>query len=105
MDFEERVVIVTGAAGNLGRAVADAFAKRGARLVLVDVARERFAASAESDRSTIVGADLRTREGADAVARAALQRFGGIDVTCNIAGAFRMGDAVHETSDDTWQFL
>ncbi len=37
--------------------------------------------------------------------QAALGRFGSIEVLCNIAGGFRMGDAVHETSDETWNFL
>src|SRR5919108_622579 len=34
-----------------------------------------------------------------------LQRFKRIDVLCNIAGAFRMGSPVHETSDEDWNFL
>jgi len=34
-----------------------------------------------------------------------VQRFKRIDVLCNIAGAFRMGSAVHETSDKDWNFL
>ena len=37
--------------------------------------------------------------------QAAGQRFGGIDVLCHLAGGFRMGEAVHETSDATWDFL
>jgi NAD(P)-dependent dehydrogenase (short-subunit alcohol dehydrogenase family) len=32
-------------------------------------------------------------------------RFGRIDVLCNIAGGFRMGETVHETSDENWNFL
>ena len=35
----------------------------------------------------------------------AVQRFKRIDVLCNIAGAFRMGAPVHETSDEDWNFL
>ena len=35
----------------------------------------------------------------------ARQRFRKIDVLCNIAGGFRMGEAVHETSDEIWDFL
>src|SRR5204862_8325180 len=35
----------------------------------------------------------------------AVQRFKRIDVLCNIAGAFRMGSPVHETSDKDWNFL
>ena len=40
MTLSDRTVLVTGAAGNLGRAVADAFAERGANLVLVDLRLE-----------------------------------------------------------------
>ena len=40
MTFESKTVVITGAAGNLGCAVADAFASLGARLVLVDATRE-----------------------------------------------------------------
>ena len=39
MNFANRTVIVTGAAGNLGKAVATAFAEQGANLVLVDLAQ------------------------------------------------------------------
>ncbi len=35
----------------------------------------------------------------------AVARFGRIDVLANLAGGFRMGEAVHETSDATWNFL
>ena len=35
----------------------------------------------------------------------AVGRTGRIDVLCNIAGGFRMGEAVHETSDETWDLL
>jgi NAD(P)-dependent dehydrogenase (short-subunit alcohol dehydrogenase family) len=42
---------------------------------------------------------------ASGVAKAAVDRFGRIDVLCNIAGGFRMGEAVHETSDENWDFL
>jgi len=41
-DFSDRVVMVTGAAGNLGRAVARAFQAAGAKLVLVDRAADRL---------------------------------------------------------------
>jgi len=33
------------------------------------------------------------------------RRIGPIGVLCNVAGGFRMGEAVHETSDATWDFL
>ena len=100
-------VIVTGATGNLGRAVAAAFEADDARVVLVgrsiDVLSARF--GAETERRLFVAADLRVQADADAVAGRAIDRFGRIDALCNLAGGFRMGEPVHETSDATWQLL
>jgi NAD(P)-dependent dehydrogenase (short-subunit alcohol dehydrogenase family) len=39
------------------------------------------------------------------MADAARSAFGRMDVLCNIAGGFKMGEAVHETSDETWQLM
>jgi NAD(P)-dependent dehydrogenase (short-subunit alcohol dehydrogenase family) len=108
MDFANQTVLVTGAAGNLGSAVADAFGGHGANLVLVGRSREtlarRFGAD-EGARRLFVAADLGRSVDAERAAEAALARFGRIDVLCNIAGGFRMGEAVHETSDETWDLL
>lgn len=103
----ETTVIVTGASGNLGRAVAAAFAEHGANLVLVDRSRERLAAAfgGENERRLYAPTDLLVQAQVDATAQAAVERFGRIDVLCNIAGGFRMGDPVHETSDANWNFL
>ncbi len=107
MSSGNRTVIVTGAAGNLGKAVASAFADLGANLVLVDLQRESLEAAfgTENERRTFAPANLLEMAEAAGVAQAALARFGRIDVLCNIAGGFRMGEAVHETSDENWNFL
>jgi len=107
MRFDERTVIVTGAAGNLGKAAAAAFGDLGANLVLVDLKRESLASAfgAESAQRIFAPANLLEQSGADSVAQAALARYGRIDVLCNIAGGFRMGEMVHETSDENWNFL
>jgi NAD(P)-dependent dehydrogenase (short-subunit alcohol dehydrogenase family) len=100
-------VLVTGASGNLGRAVAHAFAERGANLVLIDRRPERLAAAfgGESASRIFATADLLDRKQVEAAARTASERFGRIDVLCNIAGGFRMGTPVHETTDGDWDFL
>jgi NAD(P)-dependent dehydrogenase (short-subunit alcohol dehydrogenase family) len=99
--------MLTGAAGNLGRAVAGAFADQGANLVLLDRRREQLMEvyGAESAKRLFAAADLLDPAQVDAAVKTACERFGRIDVLCNIAGGFRMGEAVHETSDATWNFL
>lgn len=107
MDFSNQVVLVTGAAGNLGRAVGNAFAEHGANLVLVDQRRDVLerAFGTDSDRRLFAPTDLLDQAQTDGTVRKAIERFGRIDVLCNIAGGFRMGEAVHETTDATWNFL
>ena len=102
-----RVVMVTGAAGNLGRAVVQAFADAGDRLVLVDLQAHALSAAfgAGGEDRLSVSTDLLDRQQAEAAVKAALDRFGRLDVLCHLAGGFRMGEAVHETSDETWDFL
>jgi NAD(P)-dependent dehydrogenase (short-subunit alcohol dehydrogenase family) len=102
-----RCVFITGAAGHLGRAVAAAFEAEGANLVLVD--REpgllQRAFGGEGAARLFVPCDLLDAEVVQAAAGAALARYGRIDVLCNIAGGFRMGEAVHETTHTTWDWL
>ena len=107
MDTKHRTVVVTGAAGNLGRAVASAFAAQGANLVLIDLKREALAAAygSENEQRLFLATNLLAQEQVNQAVAAAIERFGRIDVLCNLAGGFRMGDAVHESSDQNWDFL
>ena len=93
-DFAHQKVLVTGAAGVLGRAVAQAFHAGGATVVGVDIAPD------DAPWRTIV-ADLIDPAGAEA----ALAQAGDIDILANIAGGFAMGEGVADTSDDTWDFM
>jgi NAD(P)-dependent dehydrogenase (short-subunit alcohol dehydrogenase family) len=99
MRLDERTVMITGAAGHLGRAVAKAFENLGARLVLLDMNAE------PGGPHVFLQVDLRYAASVQRAADQALERFGRIDVLCNIAGAFRMGPPVHETQDADWDFL
>jgi NAD(P)-dependent dehydrogenase (short-subunit alcohol dehydrogenase family) len=100
-------VLITGAAGNLGRAVAHAFAERGANLVLVDLNREALEKvfGAAGERPLLAPTNLLDQAQVDATVKKALERFQRIDVLANLAGGFRMGPPVHETSDKDWNFL
>jgi len=102
MPFTDRTVVITGASGNLGRAVAKAFADLGARLVLMDVRRGDLQDGANQ---VFLEVDLFKPDNVAAAVGKALERFGRVDVVCNIAGGFRMGAPVHETKDADWDFL
>jgi NAD(P)-dependent dehydrogenase (short-subunit alcohol dehydrogenase family) len=106
-DFDAHAVFVTGAAGNLGRAVAGAFLARGATVVLLDQRRDLLerAFGTEDARRLFVPVDLLDQAATDAAVATAVARAGRIDVLCNLAGGFRMGEDVHATSDATWSFL
>lgn len=104
-----RVVIVTGAAGNLGRAVVQAFAAQGARLALVDLdpkplesVRQSLPAGCES---SAFAADLMDPAAVERMAAGVAERFGRVDVLANIAGGFTMGPPLHETPDKDWDFM
>jgi NAD(P)-dependent dehydrogenase (short-subunit alcohol dehydrogenase family) len=105
-DLSARVAVVTGAAGNLGRAVAAAFEAAGVRLVLVDRSEEALGnIYGEGLTRLPVVADLTSEDSvAGAVARA-VEHYGRIDILANIAGGFRMGPPVHETPVETWDLM
>jgi short-subunit dehydrogenase len=87
-----QVVAVTGASGGVGRAIAHAFAKRGARLGLIARSRESLEAAADEVRllggqALVVPTDVADAEQVEAAASAIEERFGPIDVWVNDAMA------------------
>jgi NAD(P)-dependent dehydrogenase (short-subunit alcohol dehydrogenase family) len=106
MDFDNRTIIVTGAAGNLGGAVAEEFAQRGANLALVDLNRAALeAAYGNWGKSLVAPTNLLEPAQVDATVAQVVERFGRIDVLVNLAGGFRMGEPVHATEKKTWEFM
>jgi NAD(P)-dependent dehydrogenase (short-subunit alcohol dehydrogenase family) len=103
--FDGKTCLITGAAGNLGRAVAGAFASAGASLILIDLDDKvlRSAYGRDDERKALVRADL--LDAASVAQAVAAARFDRIDVLCNIAGGFRMGHPVHETPEDVWELM
>ena len=93
-EFENKRAVVTGAAGAVGRVVAQAFHDAGAFVTGIDIVEH------EAPYRTLV-ADLIDPEGA----RGAVSEAGEIDILANIAGGFTMGDTIAETADDTWDFM
>jgi NAD(P)-dependent dehydrogenase (short-subunit alcohol dehydrogenase family) len=99
-----KVCVVTGSAGGIGVAIAEALASGGARLVLhYHATAAPVAAVVErlgKERAAAVKADLRDPRGAGALWREAVERWGGVDVLVNNAGIM---PAAHVDDDwDTW---
>jgi dihydroxycyclohexadiene carboxylate dehydrogenase len=91
--FAGKVMVVTGAAQGIGRAVALRAAAEGARVLFVDRADFVAEVAAEAGGADTAGfvADLETYEGAAAAMAFAASRFGGIDILVNgVGGAIRM---------------
>jgi NAD(P)-dependent dehydrogenase (short-subunit alcohol dehydrogenase family) len=99
-------VVVTGAAGTLGAAVARAFLATGAKLALIDrVADPKDLLKDVGPPSFFLGGiDLTDPAQAQSAMEKAASGLGGIDVLVNIAGAFRW-ETVADGKPDTWDFL
>jgi NAD(P)-dependent dehydrogenase (short-subunit alcohol dehydrogenase family) len=108
-EFNQQVVIVSGAAGNLGRAVAEAFAAGGAHLALLDLNAEGIEKTIEACQGQAsaqsFACNLVDRSSVEAAIAQVLQAFGRIDVLANIAGGFTMGPLIQDTEDRDWDFM
>jgi NAD(P)-dependent dehydrogenase (short-subunit alcohol dehydrogenase family) len=102
-----RVVVITGAFGALGSAVAKAFAGTGARLALIDLSQPTAELQAQyggAGHMLLGGVDLADVEGTRKVMAAIAMRFGGIDVLVNVAGGFRW-EKIADGDIATWDSL
>lgn len=93
-EFKDKVILITGAAGGIGRETAKAFAEEGAKLVLVDLHEESLEQVAkelniESDRVKLVPADVTNEEQVANYVSVAEKTFGHIDVFFNNAGVLK----------------
>jgi NAD(P)-dependent dehydrogenase (short-subunit alcohol dehydrogenase family) len=103
MEFEGKVVVVTGGAQGIGRACAEAFMQRGASVVLGDIDAAMGAQTAEAlgPKAAFAYADVRSMSDMQAMADLAVSRFGGIDILVNNA-ARAIGGVVDQIDEATW---
>ena len=108
--FDNKIVMITGASGNLGRATTQAFSSHGARLALIalDASRihETFPEMMEKEPKPLcLSVDLTSEEQVDTAVHKIIATFGHIDILANIAGGYKGGIAIHETSSEDLDFL
>jgi len=95
MKLKNKVAVITGAAGGIGAAFAVGYAKEGAKIVIGDVqdGKETVRAVEKAGSEAIfVKTDVTKQEECDAMAKAAVDRFGAIDILVNNAAIF--GDII-----------
>jgi NAD(P)-dependent dehydrogenase (short-subunit alcohol dehydrogenase family) len=103
--LEGRGVIVTGAAGGIGRAVAEAFAATGARVMAVDLAQvavDEVVAGLEGAGHVAVAADLRDLSAHEALVERARRDLGDLYVLANLAAVLRRRSSVDEVTEEDW---
>lgn len=111
----DRVIVVTGAGGGLGREYALLLAREGARVVVNDLGGARDGSGSGSTMADDVVAEIRkagglavanydsvaTEEGAQSLIQTALDEFGAVHGVVNNAGILRDG-AFHKMTSDNW---
>lgn len=110
MLLTDRRAVITGAGGNLGRAVLDAFLVEGARVVAVahgerDLARLEEVAAQYSGRCYPVRADVTAEEGVARLLQAATDWFGPAEILVNLVGGFLGGANLWEVAVADWEHM
>ena len=100
-----KVAMITGGAAGIGRAIADLFAEKGAKLVLVDKSDSVRDVAAEFSAKGIesfgLAADITIRANIEQFVEEASSRFGSIDILVNNAGVVLLAPA-EELTDQAW---
>ena len=106
-NFENKAVMITGAAGNLGWAVAETFLSCGANLVLVDLNADALERAYPGDDTHLLRCAVNLMKPAEiaGAVSVAKERFGNLHALAAIAGGFHMGEAVHELPKDKWDLM
>lgn len=105
--LEGRGVILTGATGGIGAAVAAGFAAAGAKVMAVDLDQGRLdevVGGLEGSGHLAVAADLRDLGAHDALVQRAIDELGSVYVLANLAGVLKRRGSLDEVTEEDWDF-
>ncbi|MEU8196540.1 SDR family oxidoreductase [Microbispora amethystogenes] len=107
MRLKDKVAVVTGSAQGIGRAVAELYAREGARVAVVDVqaeAAEKVAAGIREAGGDAIAVlcDVSSRAAVNEAADAVRAAYGPIDILVNNAGVIRPA-MLHKMTDEQWE--
>lgn len=99
MKLENKIAIVTGGARGIGRAIAERYVAEGAKVAVADLLADEASALATSlgDAAMAVPLDVTSMESIDAMVKAVVDRFGGIDILVNNAAIFDLAPILEIT--------
>lgn len=101
--LDGKVALITGGASGIGRATAQRYVEAGASVMVADLDRATVETTAADigGKAAGVACNVADSAAADAAVAATVERFGRLDVLCNIAGILRF-ENTHEVSDELW---
>lgn len=108
MRLKDKVAVITGGAGGIGKASALLFAKEGAKVVVVDLKQDAADAVAKEIGVNAAGfaADVSKAKDAEAMIAFAEKKFGLVNVVFNNAGVFHpKDDSVTNTTEEIWDLV
>lgn len=108
MEFDNKVALVTGAAGAIGKGLAQRLCEQGARVFITDLDQAKLAGIVQQlgPQCQALSADCTQADQVAKVVEAAKSAFGGrIDVLLNVAGTVGKGGPIEDMSEQTWDFV
>lgn len=102
--LKDKVCIVTGAASGIGLAIAESFAKDGARVVMADINEEKLKQESERIGGSFLKTDLSKREDCKALVDFTLKKYSKVDILVNVAGIQTVAP-IEDFPEDKWDFM
>jgi short-subunit dehydrogenase len=105
MDFNSKIIMITGATGGLGKEMVKSFSQEGAKLILSDINHDSLEMLKSTYNNSVLGtveADLTKEEGCKVLVDTILSQYGVPDILINNAGIATLGKFC-DTPEEKWE--